>query len=225
MSLTRSEAVISLGKRLVAQLDTDDDLLGSWMAHWLAELITAAESAPPESRQAAFEACRKAILELWAHRNALPPHLRPLANLEPITHTLASLDVTAPGHHYFPNHLREAATANATGETKTWLDFALGLDYSARLLIASALRSAAALSADSAEAWVKLANAAGAEDFVELRIVRFVIGKERAETEAEREQAVLRDKLHRIEGFIAAANGAADLVRQELEKGKSAPAA
>ena len=41
VSLARSEAVIELGKKLVAQLDADDDLLASWMAHDIAARMEA----------------------------------------------------------------------------------------------------------------------------------------------------------------------------------------
>lgn len=161
MSLTRSEAVIQLGKRLVQQLDAGDDLLASWMAHDIAQRIEVAQTAPPEEKDEARNACAKAIFELWEHRSALPKHLRPMGKLEPVIRTIASLDVDQTDHRYYPEALREAAIAEADDATKQWLELAIGLDYSARVLIQFALRSAARSTVSDAESWVRLAREAG----------------------------------------------------------------
>lgn len=60
MSLNRSRALLELGQRLVAQLRAGDDLLASWMAHYIAEHIEAAENASGEDREPAQGACAKA---------------------------------------------------------------------------------------------------------------------------------------------------------------------
>ena len=44
-SLDRSKAVIELGKRIVAGLTLGDDVTAQWMAHLVAEKISAAENA------------------------------------------------------------------------------------------------------------------------------------------------------------------------------------
>ncbi len=66
-----------------------------------------------------------------------------MGELEPVVRAIASLDVEESDYRYYPDALREAATAHADEETKQWLDLAFGLDYSARLLISFALTSAA----------------------------------------------------------------------------------
>ena len=142
MSLTRSSAVLELGKKIVAQLDGKDDLLASWMAHYIAQRIEEAENASAEAKLTAEDVCANAILELWRYRSYLPNHLRPFGELEPIQRTLASLDVDGTDYRYHPTILHEAATADAEDDAKQWLELAIGLDYSARLLIQSALRSA-----------------------------------------------------------------------------------
>ena len=129
MSLTYSKAALELGKRLVADLEASDDLLASWMAHDVAQRMIIAEEAADENKTAAQEACALAIGRLWQYRGALPPHLRPLGQLEPVLRTLASLDVTKTTHRYFPPVLREAATADVKGDTKQALEFAINLDY------------------------------------------------------------------------------------------------
>jgi hypothetical protein len=218
VSLTRSEAVLELGKKLVAQLGTHDDLLASWMAHYIAERIEAVESASTKDRGAAQEACANAILELWRYRSSLPGHLRPLGELEPILRTLALLDVDRTDFRYSPAVLREAATADAAEDCKRWLEIAIELDYSARLLIQFALRFAAHRAATEAEPWVQLALQAGADEGAESATVRFVLegDEESGALESDQDEdnraaesdqgAALLGKLSRLETFAKLAN-------------------
>jgi hypothetical protein len=187
---------------LVAQLGASDDLLASWMAHYVAERIEAAEKASDEDRRPAQDACAKAILDLWRHRNALPEHLRPLGQLEPVMRAIASLDVDEDDYRYYPHALREAATMRADDETKQWLDLAFGLDYSARVLISFALATAAQRAGSDAAAWVDLARRAGAEAAPETYVIKFVSGPdELAEADESEEAARLKERLARLEAF------------------------
>lgn len=217
VSLTRSKAVLELGKQLVSQLDANDDLLASWMAHDIAQRIESAEKVPPEGKVAAQDACAKAILELWRYRSAVPRHLRPLGELEPVLRTLASLDVERTDYRYYPQTLRKAATADADEVTKQWLELAIGLDYTARLLIQYALRSAAHRAASQAEAWVELALQAGVDEGPEGIIVKFILGDDEAgEVSEDKQNAALRDKLSRLESFADLAASLAKDLRAQL---------
>lgn len=216
MSLTRSEAVLELGKRLVAQLDADNDLLAAWMAHYVAQRIEAAAKASAEDQSASQEACANAVLELWRYRSSLPHHLRPLGELEPILRTLASLDVDHVDFRYYPAALREAATAEVDEDVKRWLELAIGLDYSARVLIKCALRSAAIRGASHAEPWVELARCAGADEGAETAVVAFVRAPDDDGTDAHGQDAALLDQLSRLEGFAELALAIASALRAEL---------
>src|SRR5436190_24365351 len=74
-----SDAVLALGKKLVAELELDEpaDTLSRWMAHYVAELMQAAEATDAEQRQEIKDRCYTAILELWQHRSELPGGKRP----------------------------------------------------------------------------------------------------------------------------------------------------
>lgn len=217
MSLTRSKALLELGRRLVAQLGAGDDLLASWMAHYVAERIETAEKASAEDRQPAQDACAKAILDLWQYRNALPQHLRPLGELEPVMRAIASLDVDEDDYRYYPHALREAATAQADEETKRWLDLAFGLDYSARVLISFALASAGQRGAADAAPWVDFARRAGAEADPETYVIKFVSGPyESAEANKNEEAAKLKERLSRLEAFAEMSAALARDLRAQL---------
>ncbi|QGS61886.1 hypothetical protein [Shewanella algae] len=219
VSLNRSEAAVELGKRLVTQLSIDNhDVLSSWMAHQIAELINETEQDAGNSEAA--EACSKAILRLWEHRSALPEHLRPLGDLDPVIRTFVALDVSNDEHHFYQPALREAATADVEGDVKEWLDLAIGLDYSARLLIRYALKNAAEKSVLKAEPWVQLALEAGATEGAEALLVRFVLDDDENK-ESERRKAKLEERLSKLEGFVALASEMIGSLEAELEALKS----
>lgn len=217
VSLTRSRAVLELGKRLVLQLNVDDDLLGSWMAHQIAQRMKEVEEASGLAKAVAVESCAKAVLEIWQHRSLLPNQLRPLRNLEPVLRTLASLDVDQSDYRYYPQALREAAIADADEGAQKLLNLAIGLDYSARLLMQFVLRSAAQSAASQAEPWVDLALQAGAGDDAERTVVRFILENDDAESASDG-KSVLKDKLARLESFISLATTvAAELRAQQTD--------
>ena len=220
MSLTRSSAVLELGKRLVSQLDVADDLLASWMAHYIAQRIKETEEAPEEAKAAASDSCAKAVLEIWQHRSSLPEQLRPLRDLEPVLRTIASLDVDQTDYRYYPEVLREAATADADEDAKKWLTLATGLDYSARLLMQFVLQSAAHNAASQAAPWVELARHAGAGEDAERTVVTFILENDDA-GRMSRSEASLKDRISRLERFAGLAQTVAAELRAQLDSDDS----
>lgn len=218
MSLKRSEAVIALGKRLVGCLKAEDDLLGGWMAHHLAVLISEAETASPETLAVANAACATAVLNVWRNRNTLPDYLRPLGELEPVLATLATLSLDPESFRYHPETLRSAALAKAEGSAKKWLEVAIGLDFSARVLIGAALRAAAAEAETSAQDWVELARNAGNIEDREDALLQFLKPElDAQETQARRDRSALEDQVRRLRGIVELANGVADDLEARLE--------
>jgi hypothetical protein len=219
VSLSRSEAVIQLGKALVERLGDSEDILSAWMAHDIAALMDAAQTAAAAGRgaaaAAAAAACRTAVLELWAHRNDMPAHLQPLRELEPILRTLAYLALDQEDFRYFPPALRAAATAGAEGEAKSWLDLALGLDDSARTLVRFALRNAALHAAANTAPWVTLAQQAGAAMDREALPIRLLVTTD--EPADRKELQALGAQIKRLEGFIQSAAVLADHLKRTVE--------
>ena len=212
MSPIRSKEVLELGSRLVEQLDSGDDLLASWMAHYIAELIDNVEKATAETKAAAQDACAKAILEVWRHRSSLPKELRPFLKLEPILRTLASLDIERTPRRYYAQE-RGDAEASADEAMREWLDFARDIDDAARFLIRMAIRSAVAGSAASMTPWVKLAKCAELDRNVESSVLEFVQNAYESGDKARERQASIRFSLARIESFLKAGAAFADEVR------------
>ncbi|KGG96074.1 hypothetical protein [Comamonas thiooxydans] len=78
------------------------------MAHHLAELLVAAKNADDAERQGAEDRVANLILRIWAHRNAEPIGITPLAPYAKAAQVLAAIH---PDERFFtPLSLREAPT-------------------------------------------------------------------------------------------------------------------
>lgn len=72
--------MLGLGQAIVRQLELDrrGELPSRWMAHHLAELITAAQTAKGKAKQQAEDRAADLVLKLWANRRSLPASADPL---------------------------------------------------------------------------------------------------------------------------------------------------
>ena len=215
-SLDRSKAVIELGKRIVAGLMLGDDVTAQWMAHLVAEKISAAEDASETVRDSAVSECVDVILKLWAHRYTLPPYMRPLRELDPLLHTLNSLDVNeADELRFFTRPPSSEELEGATEDEKKLFEFAIGIDQTARELIRYALSIAAERAVNLVNPWLEEVVNGGLEATVELRVSRFVVdGLLKSQKEANR-QAML-DRADRLESFAKVALSLASEMREML---------
>lgn len=215
-SLDRSKAVVELGKRIVAGLQLGDDITAQWMAHLVAEKISAAEDAPETVRDAAVAECVDVILKLWAHRYTLPPYMRPLRELDPLLRTLNSLGVNkADELRFLARPPSSEVLEGATDDEKKLFEFAIGIDYAARELIRYALSIAAERSIDVVKPWLEEVAKCSLEATVELRISRFVAEGLLESQEKAKQQATL-DRIDRLENFAKAALSLAGEMRKTL---------
>lgn len=215
-SLERSKAVIELGKRIVAGLTLGDEVTAQWMAHLIAEKISAAEGASETVRDLAVAECMDVILKLWAHRYTLPPYMRPLRELDPLLRTLNSLIVNeADELRYFGRRPSSEELEGATEDEKKLFEFAIGIDHVARELIRYALSVAAERSVNLVKPWLDEVVKGDLEATVELRVSRFVVeGLLKSQNDANK-QAVL-DRIDRLENFAEVALSLASEMRETL---------
>lgn len=222
-SSNHSKAVLELGKRLVAKLGLADDLLGQWMAHDISARIDALEGNPEHASTEMRNECVNAILTLWKHRNTLPTHMRPFHEIEPITRTLAALDVEhGDDYRYFRPILREAVLDTVDEPTRHWLELAFSMDYSARVLIQHALQSEGSAAASEAQPWVEAALKAGVDSEPDSQTIDFLLERlysDDADSEEKTEMArkkALREKVLRLESFAKLAEAVAGELREKL---------
>lgn len=207
------KAILALGKKLVDELGLDQsvDTLGRWMAHYIAELINDAENAAPEEKPSRQERCAAAILELWRHRAELRDGIRPFEDVEPILRALASLDPLDETPRYFSIARAAAADVEPDTEAGKWLKLANGIDSTAKELIRHCFARAAQTAQDETAEWVTLAEEAGLENDVEVRVVGF-LSKKAGAGEEDEERREIEKRIERLEAFMdLAAELAADL--------------
>jgi len=195
-----------LGCKLVEELGLEPsvDTLGRWMAHYVADLISTTKSTTGEEKRLTEKKCFEAILDLWKHRAELPNGKRPHKDLEPVVRAIESLDPDDDTPRYFRSIRPAQGEAEKQSEMQAWLDVAGDLDYSAKVLIGYCLAEAANAALDKSKGWLKLAEAAGADDGISEIVVRFVskeahLGREPNPTDVVRVQ--LQNRIKRLEGF------------------------
>lgn len=143
------QQTILLGKAIVEELEQSPsiDILGRWMAHYIAELITKAEHATPENKEIYERECFDTIIKLWKHINKIPNFDTPLRTFDNIENMLDRITSEDP-YRYFPPKYEdeinvylllaknvdslgkeivklafEIAIAEASEEEKKWLQF------------------------------------------------------------------------------------------------------
>lgn len=217
-SLDRSKAVIELGKRIVAGLELGTDVTAQWMAHLVADKISAADHASKTAQDSAVADCVDVILKLWAHRYTLPSYMRPLRELDPLLRTLNSLGVNdADELRFFTRPPSREELEGATEDEKKLFEFAIDIDHVARELIHYALSVAAKRSVDTVKPWLEEALKGSLEATAELRISRFVAEGLLKDQEKAEQQAML-DKIDRLEIFANAALFLAGEMRKTLHQ-------
>lgn len=193
------------------------------MAHYIAELMQAAETASGSERPAKTAACVNAILDLWENRIRFPKGMRPFEGLDSILRALEDLDVNSDTPRYYRAQIEMIDKNAEDTETRRWLNIAKELDYSARVLIRYCLASAAEEALDKSQEWVALAEAAGADKGVEFPIVRFLALEANllnADALGEKEQRIIEDRITRldqIDKMISMISQLADHIRERIK--------
>lgn len=191
------------------------------MAHYIAELIEAAEAVKSEDRPAKLKQCADAIVSLWEHRHQLPDGRRPFEDFEPILRALESLDPANTTPRYFRSQ-RVVVDKTKQPEAKKWLDAIEGLDYSARILIRYCLAQAAQTAIDKSQEWVALAQAAGLKDDMDLPVIRIITNEGELTNASKPDESArkeLQDRISRLEAFKKTADAIASDMRRQLKQG------
>lgn len=216
-SLSASDPILSLGRKLVAALKADDDdLLSHWMAHHIAELIAECDTADRATGRTAKERCATAILELWSHRASLTGTSKPFQDLAPIIETLRTLD--PEGERLFYRRMMPNALGAVTEETTRWLNFAKNCDAIARMLIGIGIDKASEHAGDDASEWADSASKAGLGVDFDIQLSDFLDSRlnEAARVKEHRVQE-LKGRIEKLETFLVLASTLRSDFKQQLE--------
>ena len=156
--------VFLLGNKIASELGADKarDTTAQWMAHYLAELLTASESDASLRPQ-----CATLILQLWEKRSVLPKG-DPLGRYDGLIGPLRKL-FRLEQRWDIPERPRKP-----NDPASTWLDIAKRLDHASSAIIAYALRKAIGYIEQPNEELLKLATLVEPDaqtNFVELVLV------------------------------------------------------
>lgn len=220
---SQSEDVIALGKKLVAELDLDQsyDTLARWMAHRLAELILAAESASGADRESKMAACSGAVLEIWHHRSDIASGRRPFAEFEAVFRTLEAFDPEQTRSVYYRTTRNAASCDEANSEVGKWLQRADNLDGIARTLIRHCIVSAVANIKDDSREWAQLAKTFLGDDDKDVLVINILnqaVDESSSESPDDAQLARKKGMLEKLESYLVVANDYAESLRIEIER-------
>jgi hypothetical protein len=127
-------SVTELGKALARELDRTD-ILGRWMAHYVAEKISAAESATDNDRAAKEKTAAEAILALWQHRSGLAGDRSPMQAFEGVFSALDRLAEPQDPWSFYRPFPEDAEPGPDDAASNALLRLALKLEDSARHVV------------------------------------------------------------------------------------------
>lgn len=173
---TDSDLVLQLGRDLAEALD-HSDIVGRWMSHHLAELISRCEASPEDKELASTT--RNVVLKLWEHKSGAPFQAEPYAYLRPVLRAIERLDPSpAPWAFYRP--FAEQAPSDKTLATYPLLQKACEIDREIGQLIRLLVGLTARDAISCEESWV-------------------MAGKDTANTEEDRAVRTLEQFVRRLE--------------------------
>ena len=219
---TSSNAVVVLGKKLVQdlELETGVNTLAKWMAHYIAELIEEAQTAPPERADAARAKCFETILALWRHQ-AEEGRVRPQLSTYGEMAELLDRFLHAEEPYYF----------RQTGPLKNeLLEEARQIDSAARMIIRFLLSQASERVDDRERGWIDLATRLppDAQEGLPVIVVRFheklknQPGKESEEDPVKELLDGAQAGIRRFQAVLKQIKKAVDeMMRQRLESKKA----
>lgn len=172
---SNDDRVLQLGRDLADALDPSD-VIGRWMSHHLAELITQCEQNPDDRELSATT--RDVVLKLWEHKSGAHFQTDPYRYLQPLLRAIARLEPnTAPWTFYNP--FDEETPSVGSLSTYPLLRTALDIDREAGNLIRLCVGTAAQEAISCEEPWV-------------------IAGKEIARTEEDRAVRTLERAIRRM---------------------------
>ena len=218
-----SKNVISLGEKIVAELDQDQsvDTLSRWMAHCIAEKIDDAATASGKDRDRKMSECSDLILKVWAHRNELPNGRRPFEDIEPVIRVIKSLDVDDTTPRYFREGDLTTDLKKVDETVAQWLRNALEIDRTARMLIRYCLAVASRDAVDECKDWLSLVEAMDEQrdhGVVTVRFISDVVDSIDAMNEEDIEKEIVEDLLNRMKKISDLCDSLSSQLREQLER-------
>lgn len=153
---SENDPVLELGMSLADALDTSD-IIGRWMAHHLADLITRSE-ADPNDQDLSTET-REVILKFWEHKAGGRFKRTPLDHVQPVLAALARLEPDPPPWAHFRALSPDGLPSTDDLARSPLLAAACDMDRDFGRLVRLAVALAGKEALDREEPWVVAATA------------------------------------------------------------------
>lgn len=128
------------------------------MAHYIADLISRAETAENSARVTLQRECSAEILRLWSHRHSFRNPDRPLASYEPLYRALDRLDPESPPWSFLRTFEQDTAPTPDQLEVNNLLKAAIAIEEAARDAVRELILSAAEVATQREAKWLELAR-------------------------------------------------------------------
>jgi len=174
---------LALGGALVEQfkLKADEDALGQWMAHYLAEKLVAHKKAVGETKAAVETELIDLILKFWKHRAYFPRGTRPFENYEPVLRALESLDPDQSDGRYFWYRGADELAEGGDAASKPWIDLAKRFDRGARAIVNFCVQQAARASDKPDDAWLSATKVLAQDSDRDLVVIKIITEQSKEE--------------------------------------------
>jgi len=210
-----SDRVLALGQEIAKNLTNSHDVTGRWIAYYIAELMQKAENAKDEERASIERTCYDTILKLWSHNSSYPADSLPFRDYDAVFKTLMRIDPNNETPFYARN---DVAAPNENSDAQIYLDMALVIDDSVRILFEQILECVIqAKPGDVAIGYVKALL--GLEDDDSLHLHTILRSLYSMETEIDAESAnrkQIEDKIAKLEFLSHFTQDTLDSLRQQL---------
>lgn len=172
---SNADSVLQLGRELADALNPSD-VIGRWMSHHLAELITRCEENPEDEELATTT--RDVVLKLWEHKSGAPFQADPYRYLQPLLRAISRLEPNPDPWAFYSPFDGETPSVESIS-TYPLLRAALDIDQEIGTLIRLCVGIAAQEALSCEDPWV-------------------IAGKEIAITEEDRAVNALERIFHRM---------------------------
>jgi hypothetical protein len=214
-----TKEVLALGEALVEQfkLKSDDDFLGQWIAHHLAEKFTEHKNAKGEAREVLGAELIDTILKFWKHRAVFPRGHGPFENYDAVIRALESFDPDR--ERYFSYAAADEVVDGEKPASRQLIDLAKSLDRGTRALVNFCFTYAAYASGKPPKAWLEAARVL--EPDTDMRVViRFVDASEALDDSSKRKPTATEleiGKLKEVQSDLAELIKSASTIRQAAD--------
>jgi hypothetical protein len=190
------------------------------MAHYVAEKISAAESATDDDRAAKEEAAAEAILALWQRHSGLPGDRPPMQAFERVFSALDRLAEPQDPWNFYRPFPEETEPSADDATSNALLLLALKLEDSARQIVRALVAEAAATALDREAEWVRLSeNLTENDERKAIRQLSRLAGIANQQLEISEEMKPLERVHTHIEHMIETLTNLNEEITRELEAG------